>query len=149
ILMLLCLLISGVALTACNNDDEDPSNMIQLKSFGPSPALRGGELKFIGTNLDEVTSIVLPGNVEITSFKSKSSELIVIEVPEETVEGVVVLKTPDGDIASKTILGISEPITIASITPEKVRPGDKVTIKGTYLNLIKEVIFSNKKVVTA
>lgn len=142
------LFITGVFVTSCNSDDDGGTgNLIQLNSFGPSPALRGGELKFIGTNLDKVTSIMLPGNVEVTNFMTKTPELLIIEVPEETVEGIVVLNTPDGTIETLTILGISEPITIASVTPETVRPGEKIAIVGTYLNLIEQVTFSNNKVV--
>lgn len=145
ILVLLSLLISGVIMTACDNDDDAVGSAVQLNSFGPSPALRGGELKFIGVNLDKVTAIVLPANVEVSTFKTKTPNLLIIDVPEETVDGKVILKTPYGDIESKSLLGISEPITIESITPIKVRPSEKVTIKGTYLNLIKEIIFSTNK----
>lgn len=141
------LLAVGILFNACKKDD-DTSDKIELFSFGPSPVLRGGELRFIGANLDKVTAIVLSNNVQVTSFKSKTPEQIVITVPQETVDGTVVLKTPQGDIQTKTILTISEPITIASFSPAKVRPGGVLTIEGTYLNLIKEVIFSNKKSVT-
>jgi hypothetical protein len=74
--------------------------------------------------------------------------LLVIEVPEPTTEGYVVLKTPQGDITTKTLLGITEPITIASISPGTARPGDVITIEGTYLNLVEQVVFSNLKAVT-
>lgn len=140
------LLAVAVLFNACKKDDE-PSDQIELFSFGPSPVLRGGDLRFIGANLDKVTAIVLSNNVQVTSFKSKTPEQIVIVVPQETVDGTVVLKTPQGDIQTKTILTISEPITIASFSPAKVRPGAVLTIEGTYLNLVKEVVFSNKKAV--
>lgn len=143
------LLLVLFVLNNCKKDDDIASGLVQLNSFGPSPALRGGELHFIGVNLDKVTAIVLPNNVEVTTFKSKSSESLVIDVPKATVDGKVTLKTPSGDITSKSLLTISEPIAITSFSPAKLRPGATVTIEGTYLNLIKEVIFSNKKSVTA
>lgn len=146
--IVLIMITTGLILTSCNKEETDPSNQIVLHSYGPSPALRGGELKFIGLNLDKVTSIVLPDNINITDFKTKSANLIVIQVPESTIEGKVVLKTPQGDITAKTLLGISEPISIESFSPATVRPGDKLTIEGTYLNLIEEVIFSTRKSVT-
>jgi hypothetical protein len=136
-------------LNNCKKDDDIASGLVQLNSFGPSPALRGGELHFIGVNLDKVTAIVLPNNVEVTAFKTKTSESIVIDVPKAAVAGKVTLKTPGGDITSKSLLTISEPIAITSFSPAKLRPGATLTIEGTYLNLIKEVIFSNKKSVTA
>jgi hypothetical protein len=144
-LLLIGLLASGFIFDACDKDDDGTSDAIVLNSFGPSPVLRGGELKFIGQNLDKVTAIVLPDNVEVTSFTTKTAELITLTVPDATVNGHVTLKTPQGDIVTKTELTISEPIAITSFSPAKARPGDIVTINGTYLNLIKEVIFSNKK----
>lgn len=147
-LMLLCVAGVSVLFTSCDDDEEGSTGEIQLQSFGPSPAMRGGKLKFIGTNLDKVTAIVLPQNVEVTTFETKTSKLIEIEIPEATVEGQVTLKTPQGDIVTKTSLGIAEPITIASISPATARPGDEITIEGTYLNLVAEVIFADNKSVT-
>ncbi|MBK7937328.1 MAG: IPT/TIG domain-containing protein [Lewinellaceae bacterium] len=140
------LLAAGILFDACKKDDET-SDRIQLFSFGPSPVLRGGELRFIGENLDKVTAIVLSDNVEVNSFVSKSPELILITVPDAAVNGKVTLKTPQGDIVTKTPLTISEPIRITSFSPAKARPGSTLTIQGTYLNLVKEVIFTNKKTV--
>jgi hypothetical protein len=147
-------LSAGMLFNACEKDEK--SDKIVLLSWGPSPALRGGDLKFIGENLDRVTAVWLPdslegggiGTIEITTFKTKTPELLVITVPEETDAGVVVLKTPQGDIIPKTMLGISEPITIDTIYPLTIRPGNLVTIEGDYLYLIKQVIFSTNKVVT-
>lgn len=136
--------------SSCNDDDKDGVDaQVELKSFGPS-VLRGGELKFIGTNLNRVTAIILPDNVEIqaASFKTHTASLIVIDVPDEAVAGLVILRTADADIVTKTPLGIIEPITIESIEPNPARPGDVVTITGTYLNLISMVEFAGLQQVT-
>lgn len=143
-ILFLTLLSFGLFWTACEKDEVN-ANLVELNSFGPSPALRGAELRFIGKNLDQVTAIILPVNVEVTNFTSKTPELLVIVIPEETVNGKVTLKTPQGDIETQTLLTISEPIEITSISPAKVRPGETLTIEGTYLNLVKEVIFSAQK----
>lgn len=142
-------LLALTALVSSCDDDKDIDANVELKSFGPA-VLRGGELKFIGTNLNEVTSIVLPDNVEIpaSSFKTHTSTLITIDVPDEVVEGLVILKTPSAEIVTKTPLGILEPITIESMSPNPARPGDVVTIKGTYLNLISMVEFGGLQEVT-
>ncbi len=137
------LLCAGVLMTSCKKDDEGgSSNAIELLSFGPSPALRGGELQIIGNNLDKVTAVILPPNVEVSSFTIKTPELITLTIPQETMEGKIILKTPEGDITSLTILTISEPILLTSFSPATVRSGDVLTINGDYLNLIKTVIFS-------
>ena len=147
-LLLVSLLTVGFLYSACKKDDDSgKSNKIELLSFGPSPALRGGELRFIGNNLDKVTAIVLPDNVQVTNFTTKTSELIVLTIPQETVDGYVVLKTPEGDITTKSILTISEPIVLTSFSPAKVRPGEIITLTGDYLNLIKVIIFNSNKLV--
>lgn len=147
------LLVPAGIFTSCNNDDDEDDGTIVLESFGPSPALRGGDLKFIGRNLDKVTAILLPDSVpgsgisslSIESFTTKTPELLVLTIPEETDGGFVTLKTPQGDIITKTMLGISEPITIDTIYPAKARPGTVITVEGDYLNLIHEIIFTTKK----
>lgn len=140
----LCAGILAFALlfSACKKEEEAKTG-VELLSFGPSPALRGGELKIIGSNLDRVTAVVLPENVNVASFNSRTAELITLTIPEETVEGHITLKTAEGDIRSVSILTISEPIVLASFSPESVRPGDVLTIQGDYLNLIQAVIFSS------
>jgi hypothetical protein len=141
-LSLSLLTLFALVISCDDKDDNDVGAQVVLKSFGPS-VLRGGELKFVGVNLNKVTAIILPENVEVqaSSFKTHTSTLISIDVPDEAVEGLVTLKTPGGDLVTKTPLGILEPITIESITPNPARPGDVITITGTYLNLISTVEF--------
>lgn len=137
-----CILIGGLLFTSCDKDEEDLTT-VKLSAFGPSPALRGGELKFIGANLDKVSAVVLPENIEITTFVSKTANELVIAIPQNTAPGLVTLKTPQGDITTKTPLTFTEPISIESVAPAAVKAGDVFTINGDYLNLIAQVIFSD------
>src|SRR5688572_14110943 len=116
-LLLLCIFSSALIFNACDNDDDDASAATHLESFGPSVNRGTDDLKFIGNNLNNVTSIILPIGIEIpaSSFKSVSPTLIVITIPEETVSGKVILKTPTEDIETITDLSILEPIAITSI----------------------------------
>ena len=61
---LMCALLAGTMFTSCKKEEGD-NGLTVLNSFGPMPVARGAELRFIGENLDKVTSIVLPGNIEI------------------------------------------------------------------------------------
>jgi hypothetical protein len=108
------------------------------------PIARGAALKFIGKNLDRVTAVVLPSNLTISTFTTKTSDLLTITVPQEAVPGLIVLKTPEGDITTKTGIGFSEPISIASFSPTTIKPGAELTITGDYLNLAGEVIFTDR-----
>jgi len=138
----LCVAGANVLLTSCEEDK--PDTTVALHSFGPMPIARGAELQFIGLNLDKVTAVVLPNGLTITTFTQKTPTLLTVTVPQEAVPGFVVLKTPDGDITTKTEIGFSEPISIASFTPATVRIGNELTITGDYLNLVGEVIFTDR-----
>jgi hypothetical protein len=133
--------------TSCTDDSQESKNVV-LQSFGPSGVKHGDKIKFIGLNLDKVTSIVLPGiEVPSSQFTSKSSRTIELVVPELAEAGKVTLKTPGGDIQTKTMLNFLVPVAITSITAE-ARPGSNISIKGSLVNWIEEITFSDGLVVT-
>ncbi len=142
----LCVVSTGIVLTSCEGKEEEDTK-VALYSFGPMPIARGAELKFIGVNLDKVTAVILPDNITVTSFTRKTPTLLTLTVPQEAMPGYVVLKTPDGDITTKTEIGYSEPISIAGFTPATVKAGDELTISGDYLNLVGEVILTDRIIV--
>lgn len=148
IFAMLCVVSAGLFLTSCEGKEEEDTNTV-LYSFGPMPIARGAELKFIGVNLDKVTAVVLPDNLPVTTFTTKTPTLLTLTVPQEAMPGYVVLKTPGADITTKTEIGFSEPISIAGFTPATiVKPGDVLTITGDYLNLVGEVILTDRVTVT-
>jgi len=141
-IFILAFLSLSILLVSCKK--EETNNAPALFSFGPMPVARGAELKFVGKNLDQVTSIVLPGGQEITTFASKSAELITLTVPQDATPGLVTIKTSQGDITTKTPIGYFEPISIASFAPTEIKAGSELTITGDYLNLVKEVILTDR-----
>ena len=143
---------------ACSKSEVDTDQFtrgkeVTLNVYGPRPVARGGELRFIGSNLDKVVSVEIPGISPVTDIKvvkaGVPSEIRII-VPKEGPEpGYLTLKTADGkSIVTTTPLSYEEPITIESISPEEVLPGGTLTITGDYLNLVKEVIFPQDQIVT-
>ena len=139
----ICMAGTSLLFTSCEGKEEEDTKVV-LQSFGPMPIARGAELKFIGLNLDKVTAVVLPDNITITAFTKKEPNLLTLTVPQEAMPGYVVLKTPDGDITTKTTIGYSEPISIAGFTPATVKAGDQLTITGDYLNLVEDVILTDR-----
>jgi hypothetical protein len=139
---LIMLLAVSVVLVSCK-DDEDETTTVMLNSFGPVGVEHGQTLKFIGLNLDRVSSIILPGiEIPASAFATKTSRLVEITVPQEAEAGLVVLKTPDGDITTKTPLNFKVPVVLTSITAE-ARPGAEISIKGSLVNWIEEIIFND------
>src|ERR1035437_10437474 len=97
-----CVLLSGLFLNSCKQDEVVSTPTLSV--FGPSPALRGGVVKFVGTNLDKVTSIMLPNNIEVKDITKTSATEISITIPQETKPGLIILKSASGDITTKTPL---------------------------------------------
>lgn len=154
-LMCFTLVVTTLVVVSCKDNDELDTNQldsskITLNAFGPSPALRGGELRFVGTNMHKVTGVVVPGvNEEITEFTKKEKNEIRIILPRTAEPGFVVIHTPEGDITTKTQLAIEEPIIISAITTAKVKAGATFAIEGEYLNLISKVVFTENAAIEA
>lgn len=147
------LLMTGVSFTSCLKGDDVDTNQytggISLNVFGPSPVARGGELRFLGSGMDQVTAVWIPGSGDVTEIRVISDTEIRITVPQDAEPGQLVLRTPQGDITTQTELTFTEPISIDELSPLSVLPGDELTIKGDYLNLINEVILADNVTVSA
>ncbi len=145
---LLIFALCAAVFSACD-DDETESSDVTLLSFGPAGVKHGEQIKFIGTNLDRVSSIVLQPGVEIAAsgFASQTKNLIEVVIPAQAEAGKVILKTDAGDIETKTPLDFEVPVEITSMTPE-VKPGTNLTINGNFLNWIEEITFSDEITVT-
>jgi len=149
--LLMLLLSSLLLMPSC--EKEEVNNDPLLQSFGPSPALRGGELRFIGQNLGEVTAVIFPGvtggTVQVTDIITVNEREIKVVIPQDAGVGIVTLVTTMGEIKTLTPITYSEPISISKVSPLKVKPGETLTIEGDYLNLIKRVIFVDNVAVEA
>lgn len=146
---LIALCSAFVGLTGCGQEelDTDPyGDGVKLAAFAPEPAMRGGELRILGSNLQDVSEIRLQGGVSITEYEvvesGKHSEIrftIPLEGPEP---GKITIVDKDGkEHSSLSSLTFTEPMEIASFAPAEVLSGDVITITGEYLNIVKEVIF--------
>lgn len=146
-------LLGVLPFTACDNGTDLETNQyvggINLNVFGPSPVARGGELRFLGSGMNHITAIVIPGAGEITEINRISNEEIRITVPQTAEEGLLTLRTSDKEIVTKTKLTYLEPVDLESISPLIIKPGATLTITGEYLNLMEEVIFMDNITVVA
>lgn len=144
-------------LTGCNQDelstDQLDNTKLTFSAFAPNPVYRGGELTIIGTRLSTVASVEIPGVDAITEFTVEEGDRmdkLVLTVPVDgPEEGVITVVGKDGvRLESTAVLTYTEPIVFSSFSPAEAMPGDVITLKGDYLNLVKEVIFESGEYVT-
>ena len=153
---LLAIALVGLSLAACSEDNLDTNQYkggVSLNAYGPNPVMRGGVLRFVGSNLDQVASVQIPGVSPITNYeviKAGVPSEIRVTVPKDGPEvGIVSLTTKDNQtLVTQSELTYSEPIEFEGFSPASVMPGDVVTIKGDYLNLIYSLAFADGVIVS-
>ena len=153
---LLVMALVGLSLTACSNDDLDTNQYkggFSLNAYGPNPVMRGGTLRFVGSNLDQVASIQIPGVAAITNYEivksGVPSEIRVVVPKDGPTEGQITLTSKTNEtIQTVSELTYTEPIEFESFSPASVMPGDIVTIKGDYLNLIYSLAFADEVIIS-
>lgn len=151
-LSVLLMLLVFVGFTACSEDDLSTNQYgkgVKLSAYGPQPVIRGGTLRFLGSNLDQIKEVRIPGVDPITAIDVRQAGIpseIHVQVPKDgPEEGYVTLVTATGEeITTKTKLTYEESIEFESFSPVSVMPGEVLTIKGDYLNLIHQVLFSTE-----
>ena len=148
-------LVGMTGFTSCSDDSLDTNQYnksgVNILGFGPMPITRGETMRVTGTNLNNVKEVLFPeGNQKITpattfisgSFQRQNSEELTVTIPDQCVPGKLRLLTNDGKtVESVSNITFAEEIKVATISPEKIHPGDILTIKGEYVWNIGQVIF--------
>lgn len=151
LILALSLLVVAGTWISCDKDDDTGNNSskTELISFGPTGAQHGDTIRFFGRNLDKVTEVDFTGDSKVmqNEFKKQTREEILLVVPDLAQEGFVTLKSPTGDIISKTRFNLDVLPVITSITGQ-VRPGENITIKGKFLDWVSGVTFARDKPAT-
>lgn len=148
VLAFISLSVLAMGLSSCKKENDTKTTAVEMLSFGPTGVKPGEDIRIIGNNLDKITAVEFVGaTVEKAAFKEQTAELIVLMVPLSAERGVITLKSPAGDIVSKSSFDMEVPVVISSI-PATVRPGENMTIKGEFLNWITGVQFAKDTTVT-
>lgn len=149
--------IALLGLSGCTQEEIIDTNQLSkdgvvFSGFAPNPVARGGVLRLYGSNLQKASEVQIQGVDPITDIEVITSgpvSEIHVTVPVDGPEIGRVSVVADGKtFTSKTDLEYSEPIIFESFSPASAMPGDIITIKGDYLNNIREVIFEGNAYVT-
>jgi hypothetical protein len=157
-ILTMCLMLTGaVSFTACSGDDLDTNQYnggVGLNVYGPTPVMRGGTLRFLGSNLDQISQIEIPGVAPITNIEvvkaGVPSEIRIVVPHDGPQPGLVKLTTKTGEtITTITELNYIEGLNPANITisPASAMAGDKIRITvpengDEYLDIIHMVEFA-------
>lgn len=143
--------LSGCQVEQIDTDQLD-NDVVTLGGFAPNPVARGGMLRIVGSNLDKVDEVIIPGVSPISDIEVVSSgrlSEIRVKVPVDGPEvGKISIKSGSITLTSKAELEYSEPIIFDSFSPSEAMPGDIITIKGDYMNNIKVISFEGGAAVT-
>ena len=157
-LIALCSLIGAVACTREEvSTDQFSDDAVVFGAFAPNPVVRGAELRIMGSNLDKIVEVQIPGSEPITDIEvissGRVSEIRVVTpaagAEDESVTGpVVIIDNAGKAYQSKTDISFTEGIVLDSFSPASAMPGDVVTVKGDYLYNVQQVVLSNGVYVT-
>ena len=150
-----------MGLAACSHEelstDQFSDDSVVFGAFAPNPVVRGAELRIMGSNLDKIVEVQIPGSEPITDIEvissGRISEIRVVTpaagAEEESVTGpVVIIDNAGKAYQSKTDISFTEGIVLDSFTPASAMPGDVVTVKGDYLYNVQQVVLNDGVYVT-
>ena len=157
-LLALCSLIGVISCTREEiSTDQFSDDSVVFGAFAPNPVVRGAELRIMGSNLDRVVEVQIPGSEPISDIEVVStgrvSEIRVV-VPaagaeDVSVTGPVVIVDDSGKTyKSTTDITFTEGIAFDSFSPASAMPGDEVTVKGDYLYNVQQIVLGGNVYVT-
>ena len=158
ILLALC---SFIGLVSCTREeistDQFSDDAVVFGAFAPNPVVRGAELRIMGSNLDKIVEVQIPGSEPITEIEvissGRVSEIRVVTpaagAEDASVTGPIVITDNAGNTyQSMAELTFTEGIVLDSFSPANAMPGDEVTVKGDYLYNVQQIVLNNGVYVT-
>ena len=121
--MTFVVLLFSVMAVGCEEDDMSGESIrgLSVKALVPSSVMAGMEIQVMGTGLDRVTEVVLPGGVSITDFEAVTSNLLLVKVPAGIKDGTVTIVAGGEAVDSPLPLRLAHPQVTSMV------PGDEAT----------------------
>ena len=136
------------AFTSCNllePEDEVTEIVLGIKTFSPAKVVPGMEMTINGSCFDQVTEIVFPGEVGVSSFKKVTNEMIRVTVPKgvSAEGGKLVVKGEGVQAESNVTLAIGNTLVsgFSKQAGEEISGGEQLTVFGTDLEFINKAEF--------
>lgn len=135
------------------NTDQYPDDAVNFAAFAPNPVARGGALRIVGSNLQRVVEVNIPGinpitDIEVVKEGHESEIRVIIPVDGPEVGKISIVDLCGNTHVSLADITYSEPIIFDDFTPKNAMPGEVITIKGDYMNNIRAIQFAGGTTVT-
>jgi len=112
-----------------------------ISGITPTTITAGSSITITGTDLDLVDKVIFGGNTE-GNILSQSGTSIEVESLPNSLTGIITLVTTNGtEIKSAQEITINSDLPVITSVSNQAKPGTKMTIVGTKLNLVESVIF--------
>ncbi|MDE7396853.1 MAG: hypothetical protein K2M98_03920, partial [Muribaculum sp.] len=139
--IILSTLLAGLTCGCSDDLQESISQGVQIKSFMPTAVMENTEMVITGSNLNEVTAVIFPEDIEVKSFELVTSNMIKVTVPAGVSSGKLRLLSTAGITESTISMRPAVP-QINSMEPgDEVREREVITFKGEDLDCISKIIF--------
>ena len=144
--VILSVALMGAFTAACGlleQEEQETEVVLGIKTFSPMKVVPGMEMTINGSCFDQVTEIVFPEEVVVTSFKKVTNEMIRVTVPNGvSVEGGKLVVRGEGVIAesnSTLTIGNTQVTGFSKQAGEEISGGEQLTVYGNDLEFINKV----------
>lgn len=131
-------------LVGCQDSSiEDAVPGLTIKAFSPTVVMSGAEMTIVGHSLDQVSTIVFPGNIEITDFEVVTVNQITVSIPSDIPAegGHLQLVSNNKTVKSKVAMRVAKPEIKSLLPGDEVGIGGQLKIKGVDLEYTKQIVF--------
>lgn len=129
---------------ACDDDaNQEVSSDVTIKSYMPTSVMANCEMIITGTNLDQVTSVVFPGDIQVNSFDVVTSNQIKVIIPAGVAQegGALKVVTENQSVESDLTMKLAAPKITTTDPGDEVKEGENLVLKGNDLEFITQAIF--------
>lgn len=132
------------SLISCQDKSADGTvTKLTIKAFSPTVVTAGGDMIIMGSYLEQVSSIVFPGNLEVANFEMITSNQIKLTVPLDISAegGHLQFVAKNIKIESTVAMRVAKPEVKSMLPGDEVGIGQELAIRGIDLEYTKQVIF--------